>query len=360
MGADRGMSDGRERGEGKLQGGNWRDKQDAPPESSRRFTSAAVTGSFARASLVNPRTSRIPRDVLVRLFRDRLSPEEWYPAHESMLSSRFLAVARGERVRVVEGGDPAQPLVAFVHGWGASAYFYRKLLPTVVDAGFRVAAIDLRGHGGSDKPKDSTLYTAPAMADHLESVLDVLGSDRLALVAHSLGGGVSLDVASRRPDRLSSLTLLAPVGLASLRFVGLARFFTPGAAASLVQYAVPPWTVPVAIRALNGTLGDFAMRDVDEYWAPSGDPAFGWALRALLHQFRLEPRGDEELAALRMPVLAMFGGQDMLVRATESAQRARALPNAQVQVVTRAGHVLAEEVPQAVLESLLPHLTTNR
>lgn len=298
--------------------------------------------------------------MLVSLFRDRLSPEEWYPAHETLLSARYLEVAHGERVRVVEGGDPAQPLAVFVHGWGASAYFYRKLLPKVVDAGLHVAAIDLRGHGGSDKPRDPSLYTAPAMADYLESVLDVLGSDRVALVAHSLGGGVSLDVASRRPERLSSLTLLAPVGLASIRFVGLARFFTPGAAASLVRYAVPPWSVPVAIRALNGTLGDFAMRDVDEYWAPTGDPAFGWALRTLLHQFRLEPRGDEELAQLQMPVLAMFGGQDMLVRANESAQRARALPNARVQVITRAGHVLAEEVPQTVLESLLPHLTANR
>ncbi len=298
--------------------------------------------------------------MLVSLFRDRLSPEEWYPAHEARLASRFLELPRGERVRLVEGGDVSAPLVLFVHGWGASAYFYRKLLPVVVEQGFRVVAMDLRGHGGSDKPRDETLYTSAAMADHLESVIDALGVSQLALVAHSLGGGVALDVACRRPDRLSSLTLLAPVGLATLRFVGLARFFTPGAATSLVQYAVPPWSVPVALRALNGTLGDFAIRDVDEYWAPTGDPAFGWALRTLLHRFRLEPRGDDELAALRMPVLTLLGGQDLLVRATESAARVRTLPNAQAQVIARAGHVLAEEVPQTVLEALLPHLSANR
>jgi haloalkane dehalogenase len=47
---------------------------------------------------------------------------------------------------------------------GASAYYYRKLLPAVLRAGRRVIAMDLRGHGGSDKPMDESLYTADAMA----------------------------------------------------------------------------------------------------------------------------------------------------------------------------------------------------
>lgn len=337
---------------GKLQGASERDKL----AFLARFTSRGEGGSL-RSSRSSTCLTRL---VLVSLFRERLLPDQWYPAREGALSSRLIELPIGERVRVVEGGYPTHPLVVFVHGWGASAYFYRKLLPRVVEAGFRVAAIDLRGHGGSDKPRDPALYRAPAMATYLELVIDALGARPVHLVAHSLGGGVAIDFGSRHPARLASLTLLAPVGLARLRFVGLARFFTPGVAASLVQYAVPPWTIPVAVRALNGTLGDFAMRDVDEYWAPSGDPAFGWALRTLLHEFRLEPRDDAELAPLRMPVLALFGGQDMLVRANESAQRARALPDARVQVITRAGHVLAEEVPQLVLDALLPHLAASR
>lgn len=346
--ARRGIEMGGVGSAGKLQGVPKRDKQGS--------VAPLHFGSGPRHFADEP-SRHLPRTpVLVSLFRDRLLPEDWYPAHEAALSSRLIVLPSGERARVVEGGASTHPLVVFVHGWGASAYFYRKLLPVVVDSGFRVAAVDLRGHGASDKPRDPALYRAPAMATYLETVIDALGAERVALVAHSLGGGVALDVASRRPELFSTLTLLAPVGLAPLRFVGLARFFTPRAAASLVQYAVPPWTVPVAVRALNGTLGDFAMRDVDEYWAPSGDPAFGWALRTLLHEFRLDPRSDAELSPLTMPVLALFGGQDMLVRANESASRARTLSNAQVSVITRAGHVLAEEVPQLVLDALLPHL----
>ena len=303
---------------------------------------------------------RSQRRVLVSLFRGRLSPDEWYPAHEAALASRRVRLADGEQARVVEGGDETAPPVLFVHGWGASAYFFRKLLPSVVAAGRRVIALDLRGHGGSDKPKDEARYSSGAMAEYVEGVIDALGLTRLALVAHSLGGAVALDVACRRPGHFSSLTLLAPVGLAPLRFVGLARFFTPSATAPLLHLAVPPWSVPVALRAFNGTLGDFDFRDVDEYWAPSSDPAFGWALRALLHRFRLEPRRDDELAALTMPVLVMLGGQDLLIRAKESAARAALLPTARAHIVARAGHVLAEEVPQIVLDALLPHLAADR
>ena len=298
--------------------------------------------------------------MLVSLFRGRLSPDEWYPALEADLSARLVRLPGGEQARVVEGGDARHPPVLFIHGWGASAYYYRKLLPAVLRAGRRVIAMDLRGHGGSDKPMDESLYTADAMAAHVEGVIDALGYDRLDIVAHSLGGGVALDVARRQRDRVSTLTLLAPVGLAPVRFLVLARMATPGAVAPLVRYAVPPWSIPLVVRALNGTLGDFAFRDVDEYWAPTRDPAFGWALRTLLHHYRLAPRTREELAQITAPVLLLLGGQDLLVRAAESAQRVTSLPGWRARILSRAGHVLAEEVPQTVLDELLPHLGVDR
>ncbi|MCC6931588.1 MAG: alpha/beta hydrolase [Gemmatimonadaceae bacterium] len=298
--------------------------------------------------------------MLLSLFRGRLAPDELYPAGEPVLTARMLQLPWGEEVRVVEGGDVQAPPVLFLHGWGASVYYYRKILPAVVQGGYRVIAMDLRGHGGSDKPRDESLYTADAMAAHVEAVIDTLGVGRLAVVAHSLGGGVALDVARRQGARLTSLMLLAPVGLASVRFLLLARLATPAPVTPLVQYAVPPWTIPLAVRAINGTLGDFAMRDVDEYRAPTRDPAFAWALRTLLHRYRLEPRTPAELAAVTAPVLLMLGGQDLLVRAGESAARVQELPGWRSCILPRAGHVLAEEVPQTVLDALLPHLNVGR
>jgi len=195
------------------------------------------------------------------------------------------------------------------------------------------------------------------MRDQVVAVLDLLQTERgerpaVDVVAHSLGGGVALDVARWVPARVATLALLAPVGLAPVRFVPLARFATPALTAPLVRFAVPPWTAPVALRAVNGTLGGFALRDLDEYWAPTREAAFGGALRALLHHFRLEPRTNDELAAITAPVLVLLGGQDLLVRGAESAARAAGRPGWRAQLYPRAGHVLAEEVPGVVAEEL--------
>lgn len=263
---------------------------------------------------------------------------------------------------MVEGGDVSAPLVLFLHGWGASAYFYRMVLPAVVASGRRVAAMDLRGHGWSDKPPDESRYTAEAMRDQVVAVLDRLqgaggggngARPAVDIVAHSLGGGVALDVARHVPSRVATLALLAPVGLAPVRWVPLARLVTPAVAAPLVRYAVPPWTAPVAMRAVSGTLGGFALRDLDEYWAPTREAAFGGALRALLHRFRLEPRTNDELSAITARVLVLLGGQDLLVRGAESAARAAGRARWRARVYPRVGHVLAEEVPGVVVEELL-------
>lgn len=298
--------------------------------------------------------------MLDAILGGRLPPSEWYPAHEAGLTARMLELPGGERARVVEGGPREARPVFLVHGWGCSAYYYRKLVPALVDAGRRVIALDLRGHGGSDKPVDRECYTGDSMADYVERAMDALALDRPAVVAHSLGGAIMLDVAGRAPGRLSSLTLLAPVGLAPVRFVGVARVATPRAAAPLVPYAAPRWSIPLVLRSVNGTLGSYSSRDVDEYWAPTQDPAFAKALRALLHGYRFEPRRDDELARVTVPTLVILGARDLLVRCRSSAQRASLLPRGVTRILERAAHVLAEEAPDAVLEDLLPHIAAHR
>jgi pimeloyl-ACP methyl ester carboxylesterase len=289
-------------------------------------------------------------------FRGRLPREEWYPAHEPGLVARQLALPDGEEVRVVDGGPADGDPVVFVHGWACSAYFFRKLLPPIMATGRRVLALDLRGHGGSSKPLDERRYTDVAMRDFVLRALDAAGVGASHLVAHSLGGGVAIDVARGAPDRVTTLTLLAPVGLAPVRFVTLARLATPLFAAPLVPYAVPRWSIPLMLRALYGHDGTFASRDVDEYWAPTADEYFALALRALLHHYRFSARDDHELRAVQAPTLLLLGGRDLLVRSMASRRRAGTLPGWRCVTFAGAGPVLAEEVAEQVLREMLPHL----
>lgn len=289
-------------------------------------------------------------------FRGRLAPEAWYPAGEPDLTIRHVAIDTGEQVRVVEGGPPGRSPVLFIHGWGASVYFWRRLIPPILATGRRIVAIDLRGHGASDKPDNASQYTAQAMAEFVGLVRRALDLPPVHLVAHSMGGGIALDVVAAEGSAFKSLTLLAPVGLARMRLVvPFARIATPPLAAPLVPYAVPRWSIPLALRGLYGEKGRFASRDVDEYWAPTADPRFALALRSLLHRFDFVPRSDAQLARIVLPTLVLLGGRDLLVRSRAALARARAWPAARATLYEQAGHVLAEEIPDAVLAELFAH-----
>jgi pimeloyl-ACP methyl ester carboxylesterase len=114
------------------------------------------------------------------------------------------------RVEVVALGEGA-PLV-FLHGWGLSPRAYLPALVCVAERGSRVTAPSLPGFGGSDARRNHD-HSLRGVADHMIEALDALAlPERLPVVAHSFGAGVSLRMAALRPDLVSGLTLISPVG----------------------------------------------------------------------------------------------------------------------------------------------------
>jgi 2-hydroxy-6-oxonona-2,4-dienedioate hydrolase len=119
--------------------------------------------------------------------------------------------ANGVRTRVLEAGDPANPPLVFLHGVNGHAEAYvRNIGPHTAD--FRVLAVDMIGHGLTDKPLDRD-YEIPTYVDHLLDLFDALGFEKVHLSGESLGGWVSIKLAASHPDRLDKLVLNTPGGL---------------------------------------------------------------------------------------------------------------------------------------------------
>src|SRR5690348_5570289 len=148
-----------------------------------------------------------------RSRRDYLRPGEMFPAGDPAYRVSYPRLRSGIRIRVVDRGDAAAPAVLLIHGWGCSAYIFRENMPALARAGFRAIAIDLKGHGLSDKPQHRSEYTIDALVDHVAEVRDALELERPVLAGHSLGGSLVYHFASRHPDRAAGLALLSPVGL---------------------------------------------------------------------------------------------------------------------------------------------------
>jgi len=110
--------------------------------------------------------------------------------------------AAGIRTRVLEAGEGA-PLV-LLHGTGGHAETYSRNIGPL-SKHFHVLALDMVGHGYTDKPRVE--YTMDVFADHVMAVLDAFGETSAFLSGESLGGGVSCWAALKYPARVKALAL---------------------------------------------------------------------------------------------------------------------------------------------------------
>jgi pimeloyl-ACP methyl ester carboxylesterase len=129
----------------------------------------------------------------------------------------FVAGPAG-RLHVDDGGLGGVPVV-FVHSFAGNTTHWAAQL-THLRSMRRALAIDLRGHGRSDPPADTTGWAVDSLAADLAAAADGLGLDRFVLVGHSMGGSAAAAYARRHPERLAGLVLVgtpgkAPPGMAA-------------------------------------------------------------------------------------------------------------------------------------------------
>ena len=225
-------------------------------------------------------------------------------------------------VRLMEVGDPGADPLLFLHGWGLSPACYAEGMQRLTAAGVRVIAPCLPGFGGSDGPP---LIGAgggwrhgidlPAYAGRIGRLLDVLGLEHPLFVAgHSFGGGVALQLATERPERVRSLTLVNSVGGAPSRRTGIVDAswwrWAAGAATELSPREVAR-AAPSMLRAFvpNALRKPLTM-----------------ALTARLALTASLAGQAEALVARGLPVLFVWGDADRLIAPGELGTVAGVLP----------------------------------
>jgi len=125
-------------------------------------------------------------------------------------TSRYVD-AGGVRQHAVIGGEG--PPLLLVHGWPENWYAWRLLMPALA-RDFEVIAVDQRGIGLTDKPRDG--YDTGTLARDLVALMDALGHDRFAVVGHDTGYFISYALAAdhaERVDRLVVAEVPGPLGV---------------------------------------------------------------------------------------------------------------------------------------------------
>ncbi|WP_354698018.1 AB hydrolase superfamily protein YdjP [Paraconexibacter sp. AEG42_29] len=265
--------------------------------------------------------------------------------------SRLIAVAAdGVRLHVADHGPRDGPPVVLVHGWSLSGAAWGGTPDTLAAAGHRVVALDLRGHGHSDKPAGG--YDAGRLAADVTAVLDALDLDDVALVGWSIGGLVAARAALDAPERIGRLVLVAASGAAAARTAGYP--FGPPADAVLPHLLAAEGDGPLRPAARRDALANcFAAPPP----AALLDRLLDISLRTPTHAAAACLRTllltdlSAELPLLRVPVTHIAGATDPSV-SLKGVRWAAGVTGSQV-VTLDCAHYPMHELPDAFAAALL-------
>jgi pimeloyl-ACP methyl ester carboxylesterase len=305
------------------------------------------------------------------------------------------------RLRVAIAGEG--PLVVLIHGFPESWYSWRHQIPVLAEAGFRVAAPDVRGYGGSDRPHAIDAYTIKELSGDIAGLIAALGAQQAVVIGHDWGAPIAYATALLHPARVRAVAGLSapyagrgPVPSIQLyrriyqdRFFYQLYFQEPGVAEAELETSIR-----TSLRKFYYNASGEARKANDRIANPTGpglldrqvDPAQlpSWlteadldyyesrfresGFRGPLNRYRNSERDFADmaefdgrqitqpaafLAGSLEPILGMIPGVDMIER-----MRAQCADLRLVRIMEDAGHWLQQERPAEVNAALLEFLGT--
>src|SRR5688500_19105352 len=138
------------------------------------------------------------------------------------MQADVLRVPVGPGAMHVERFGHGGTAVILIHGFATSSFLWRNVAPAITEAGHTAYAIDLFGHGESDRPFDADFGIA-AQAEYLDAAMTALRVARGIVVGVDIGGDVALRLAATRPERVERLVSFNRPALAEIPGGGISQ-----------------------------------------------------------------------------------------------------------------------------------------
>lgn len=259
----------------------------------------------------------------------------WEAVRHTAFSQGWLD-AGGLRTRYLHSGDASLPPLLLLHGVGGHAEAYLRNLAAHGRV-FDTWAIDLIGHGWSDKPDHP--YEIAHYVDHVLRFMDTQGWDRIRISGESLGGWVASRLAADHPDRVERLVLNTAGG-------------------SRADPAVMERLRTLSMRAATDPAWDFIRARVEWLMADKADaiddlvacrqgiyaqPGFADAMRhaIVLQDMDIRTRNlmrPEDYGRIQAPTLVLWTSHDPTADVSEGRRIAEMIPGARFVVMDDCGH----------------------
>jgi len=266
------------------------------------------------------------------------------------------------RLHYLDEGPRSAPVVLLMHGEPSWCYLYRKMIPVITEAGFRVVAPDLIGFGRSDKPAARTDYTYARHVGWMQAVLEQLDLQVINLVCQDWGGLLGLRLVAENPDRFASVVAantFLPTGDTELgpAFEKWRQF----------SQETPEFHVAGVIK--GGTVTPLSQAVLDAYNAPFPDESYKEGARQFPMLVPASPddpaaeanrRAWAVLSQWQQPFLTAFSDSDPVTAGVDTYFQ-KFIPGARGQghvTIRNGGHFLQEDQGETLAEVVVRFLTS--
>jgi pimeloyl-ACP methyl ester carboxylesterase len=268
-----------------------------------------------------------------RAIKDRYLQflKHWPVANEQLR----IPTREGETF-VIASGPKAAPPVILLHGTAINSIMWMGDI-SAWSQDFRVYAVDIIGDAGLSAPSRPA-YASDAYAQWLDDVLQGLGVEKASFVGISLGAWIALDYAARRPERVRSVVVIAPGGLASKNAL--------------------LWVLPLLLLGKWGRKKIAAKISGPASASPSpAEKAVSDFMAIVFKNMRqrkksLPDLSDVSLKRLRMPLLAILAGKDVFLDSQRARERLETnVPKGEINFLPDSYHSISNQT-QPILEFL--------
>ncbi len=280
---------------------------------------------------------------------------DWNPS----LSPKTIQI-NGHTIFYTVKGE-GKPLL-LIHGYGAGLWVWEKQVD-LLSQSYRVCALDLIGHGFSDRPK--ILYTPEAYIHFLRDFMDGVGIEKASLVGSSMGGGIAWAMAILYPERVDRLILIDCVPPDVLHQVKNESLRT---LVAIKGIPILPYLV-VAARGKHSIewilvecVSDIRLvtpEVVDRQYQLSKIKGTTWVLYSTLKHAKEALKLKDQFSLIRKPTLFIWGEKDLIFPPAVGEGLHQAIVGSKFQMIKKGGHIPMWEAPVEVNQAILSFLENS-
>jgi pimeloyl-ACP methyl ester carboxylesterase len=277
---------------------------------------------------------------------------EWNPS----LTPQTVQI-KGHTIFYVVKGE-GKPII-LIHGYGAGMWVWEKQIDFLSQF-YRVYALDLIGHGFSDRPRIP--YTPEAYIYFLRDFMNGVGIEKAILIGNSMGGGIAWAMAALFPERVERFVLINCIPPDVLGQVRNESFRT------LVTIKDIPFLPYLVIASRNKRSIKWILQEcvsniklitpeiLDRQYQISKIRGTTWVIYSTFKNAKEAPKLKDYLSRIYQPTLLLWGERDLIFPPSVGEDLHRAIKGSKFHTIEKSGHIPMWETPEEVNQAILDFL----